>query len=509
MSLAGLARHTSIYAIAPLVQRVLALVLVNLYTKELGTGRWGILSQTDLFLALLPLLVGTSLLAGLSRHYFLQEDEDGRKRVVTSSALALLAASGAGALLAILAREPIAELLFGGRGGPVDPSFVQLVVVAALIVPFSIATRTGIEYLQVQKRSLEVTRIEVGKTLLEAALKLWMILGLHWGVMGFLLAVLIGEALVGTALVGRLLWQLRPRFDWHTFKPVLVYALPLLPVGLFQLGLHQADKLMIEHLGPQVLVPQEGREPITLAKVWNGIYGLGYLIPLTFHSAVLYSFMRIWQPHVFGTRDGRERAEELQRVGTLVALGFTFAYAQVALFGREGVRILAGSAEFYAADPVVPLVALAYLCYALFALAQTVLLTARATGRLSLLTGLALALNLGLNVVLLPAFGDQGYVGAALATLVTFAALAAGAVAAASRVLARPFDLRAVGAALAAAGAASAAAIAIDAGSLPFAAGTALKVGLSLGLGGFLWSSLLPPDVRAVVRQKVLALRRR
>lgn len=507
----SLARHTSIYAIAPLVQRVLALALTNAYTSKLSTGEWGILSQTDLFLALLPLLVGTSLLAGLTRHYFLHDVEADRRSVVTGTALALLAAASVGAGLAVVFRAPLAQLLFGGGGATVASTYLDLVVVAALVVPFSIATRLGIEYLQVQKRSTDVTKLEVSKALFEAGLKLWLIFGLEWGVLGFLLAVLAGEVVFGVGLLGWVLARLGPRFDWRTFRPVLAYALPLVPVGLFQLGLHQADKLLIEHLGPQDLLPPAGpgAPSVTLAKSLLGIYGLGYSIPLMFHSAVLYSFMRIWQPHVFGLRDGRARADELRRVGTLVALGFTVCYAQVAIFAREGVRLLGGQASYYAAEVVVPIVALAYLLYAFHALGQTVLLTARATKLLSVLCAGALAVNLGLNAALIPRFGAEAHLVAAVATLASFLVLAVSVATAARARLAAPFAGRTVALGVVCAAAAAAIARALDTSGLRFAAAFAAKCALSATFVLVVWRALVPGEARAALLARLPARLRR
>lgn len=511
MSGRSLARHTSIYAIAPLVQRALALVLVSLYTSKLTVGEWGIACQADLFLGLMPLLLSTSLIAGLTRHYFLHQVEADRRSVVSGTCMALVAFAWLTCLGALLARRPIAALLFGGDGAPVDGSFVDLVVVAAVIVPFSVGTRLGIEYLQIQRRSVRVTQLEVAKTLLEAALKLWMIFGLEWGVMGFLLAVLIGEALFGTALVVWILAQLGTRFDWRTFRPVLFYALPLVPVALFQLGLHQGDKLLIEHLGPQNLVPNPDPdlEPITLAKVWLGIYGFGYMLPMIFHMAALSSFMRIWQPHVFALRDGRERVDELRRTGTVVAVGFAFCYAQVAIFAREAVTLLAGAPAYYPAKDVVPLVALAYLLYALHSLGQTVLLTAKATRTLSVLNGVSLALNCALNVWLIRAFGEVGYLGAAVATLVTFAFLAAVVSVAATRRLAAPFDVRTVAPCVLAAAGVAAAAYGLDGAAASPVLAIGGKLALSALLAAGLWRGALPPDVRASLRDVARRMLRR
>ena len=172
-SIPSLLRHTSIYAITPIFQRLLGLVLVGVYTAVLPAGEYGLLGLIALFLALFPLLIGTSITAGVSRHYFLYDDSEDRSSVISGAAIALTASSTAGAALVLIFREPIAGFLFAVQGKTPNAAFVEYISICALLVPFSLLTKTGIEALQVQKRSKAVVAISLAKTLLETALKLY------------------------------------------------------------------------------------------------------------------------------------------------------------------------------------------------------------------------------------------------------------------------------------------------------------------------------------------------
>ncbi len=420
-SIGGLLRHTSIYAIVPLVQRVMALLLVNAYTHRLSNGAWGVISMTDLFLTLLPILVGTNLIAGLSRHYFVHENEEDRASVISGTMVTLISLAVIGSILSLIFSEQIAGLIFSGINDIGNTPYVDYISICALIVPLSLTSTLGLETLQVQKRSQTVVKITLLKTFLEAALKLFFLFVLNWGVLGFLLAILCGEVVVGAAMLIYLVRNYGTRLVKRTFMPLLYYTLPLIPVGAFQLGLHQADKFLIERLGPQDAVILKNGEMATVALQWVGIYNLGYQIAFLFHTAAMASFMRIWIPNVFSMRDDHSRAPHVKRIGTLVALGIAALYAQVALFGREGVRVLAGQESYYPADGVVPWVAAGYVAYALYALGQATLMSVFATKTLALVNFVALCFNLGLNFIFIPRYG---YVGAAAATTISFAFLA-------------------------------------------------------------------------------------
>ncbi len=493
-SIPSLLRHTSIYAITPIFQRLLGLVLVGVYTAVLPAGEYGLLGLIALFLALFPLLIGTSITAGVSRHYFLYDDSEDRSSVISGAAIALTASSTAGAALVLIFREPIAGFLFAVQGKTPNAAFVEYISICALLVPFSLLTKTGIEALQVQKRSKAVVAISLAKTLLETALKLYFLFVPKMGVLGFLYAMLIGEMLAGTAFAVYIARVHGKRLVSRTFKPLVLYTIPLIPMGIFQLCLHQADTLLIQRLGPQDVIGMgSDGVPLTVANQWLGVYFLGYQIPFLFHAAVMGSFMRIWAPNVFALNDEGASRENMRRIGTLVALCIGGLYAQVALFGREAVQLIGRQDAYQAASEVVPWVALGYVAYALYGLSQIVLMKVFAVRALAALNALALGVNLLLNFLWIP---DHGSVGAAAATTVAFSVLALSAAWLSGRKGVPPFSSASVSAGLLLVAGAAAAGAAIDRASEPWAAGgLAAKAGVSIALLLLLLASI-PTDDR-------------
>ncbi|MDG1048992.1 MAG: polysaccharide biosynthesis C-terminal domain-containing protein [Planctomycetota bacterium] len=500
-SIGGLLRHTSIYAITPIFQRLLGLVLVGIYTSVLPTGEYGLLGLTDLFLALFPLLIGTSLLAGLSRHYFIYEDPKDRSSVISGTAIALIISSTLGTIAVLVFREPITGLLFAVKGHAPNEALVTYVSICALILPFSLISRTGFEALQAQKRSKAVVVLSLVRTVLESTLKLYFLFGMQMGVLGFLYAILIGEVLSGSAFAVYIARVHGVRLVGRTFKPLLLYTIPLVPVGLFQLCLHQADKLLLQRLGPTdvVGVGSDG-VPLTLAREWLGVYNLGYQIPFLFHAAVMGSFMRIWSPNIFALKNDAASREDVLRIGTLVALAIGGLYAQVALFGREAIQIIGRQESYHAANEIVPWIAFGYVAFALYGLCQAALMSVFAVRSLAALNAFALAVNLGLNFLWIP---EYGYLGAAMATTASFAALALTSAVLSARKGIPPFSATSVVTGLLLVAGAAAAGVLIDQSTAPWAiGGLAAKVGVSLTLVGLLFLSL-PSRERALLLSRI------
>jgi len=123
LQLSKLARHGSIYSIAPLVQRFLALLLVPIFTAPdaLKPAQWGVLQLTDLLIVATTQLAGINLLAGMVRYYFEHKDLRDRNAVVSSATLFLMAVSWTVVGIALFFHESLAHLLFEFN----DPDLAQ------------------------------------------------------------------------------------------------------------------------------------------------------------------------------------------------------------------------------------------------------------------------------------------------------------------------------------------------------------------------------------------------
>ena len=486
--LSSLAKHSSIYSVAPILQRVIALILVRFYTEELNTAQWGVAQITDVVIIALTQMVGVNLFSGMVRFYFDHEDERDRNAVVSSATLFLMAVSWLVVAIGLLLRGPLTEFLFKSD----DPFLLQdnltnCLVVALLIIPFGLTTESGFRYLQIHRRSAAISSLRIAKVTLEIALKIWMILILRMGVIGFLLPILIGEILTSVCLTGWVLYRVRLRVVWRVLRPMLVYTAPLIPVGLCQMGLHNIDRILLRHLSPE-----------SVAMSWTGVYGLGYMIGFLVQQVVVQSFMQIWQPHIFSITDEEERARQLSHVSTYALLLVATVSLGVISFGRELVNLLGGQEAYYPAWRIVPWITAGYVFNALNGLCQVPMFVTKRTRPMMWINAAALAVNLGLNFLLIPCYG---FLGAAIATLVTFASLAGMGFCVASRMLAIPFEKDRIGTLLFTVLGTTAAVIWIDARWLvPYGAifnAVALSKGaLLLAVLAFLWMGVLRADER-------------
>lgn len=435
--LSGLARHSAVYTVAPLLRQVLSIAMTWFYTGWLRGPGFGIKETVDLWMIGLQQLLGQNVLGAMVRFYFDRERPEERARVVTSCTLAVTALAwvvcGAAYLFAGELRGPML-----GPGGDVSAADLETILKLVLVlVPFQLSTLAGFYYLQIQKRSSTYTALQTLKFLFEIGMNFWLIGALGWGVRGFLVSMLAGEVLTSLLLTGGIVVRLGMRVDLALLRPILAYAAPLIPVGVCQFGLHQLDRrLLLDLASPDPAV----------AQAITGIYGLGYKVGYLVNAMLLGSFLQIWQPWIYSVKDVAQQGRLVARVSTYAVLAIAAATACVIVYGREAVAVLSAEPEFLPGWRVVPLVGAGYVAWALYQVSQIPLFLAKRTGRLFGVNLVALGANVGLNLWLIPAYG---FVGAGMATCATFALLALLGMLASRSAAHVPFESGRIAAALA------------------------------------------------------------
>ena len=404
--LAGLVKHSAIYSAAPILRQLISVGMSPLYTTWLGPAGAGVKENADLWGIALQQILGQNVLGSMVRFYYDQKEERERGAVVTSCTLLILVVAFVLCGSALFFVPWLTPLLLG-RGEVISSSELERVCTLMLVlVPFQLATVSGNYYLFTVKRSRLFTSIQMAKLVFEVGMNVYLMGVLGMGVTGFLLSMLAGEVLTSAGLVGWMLVRLGPRIERAQLRPILRYAMPLVPVGLLQLLLHQGDKrIVLEVLGQEAA----------------GIYGFGFKIAMMVTNMVLGPFIVSWQPWIFGIEDTEERARLVARVSTYAVMAIAVASLGVILFGRQAAFLL-GAASFHSAYRVVPFVAAGYVFWALYNVSQTPMFLAKRTGPLLLVNLGAVALNVRLNLWLVP---EYGIVGASVTVLLTFAALAA------------------------------------------------------------------------------------
>ncbi len=386
-----LATTGAAYTAASIVSKLIAVVLLPLYTRYLTPADYGAAEVMFAAIVSVSIVIRLGTIEALLRFYY-KDDEDPTQVVATSFA-ALFWVATAAALVLLPFAQPISEALL-------DESAPGL----ARIAIGGLWVSTMFEYLLTLFRLEERARAFFVTTLLSVisaiSLTVVLVVGAGEGARGLLL----GSYASGAVFVLGLIWLHRGRlslwFDPALLRRLMRFGLPTMPAELSLYLLNFVDRIIIVR-------------SVGLAEA--GLYSLA----VKFAQAVnvlVRGFQLAWPPLAYSIRDDGEARRTYALVVTLLSAGCAFVVTGMWLLSRWIVRALAAP-EFFGSYKAIGLLATAVTLYALYMVLVVIL---GRTGRTEFnfpATAAALAANIALNLALVP---PLGIVGAGIALVASY-----------------------------------------------------------------------------------------
>ena len=198
------------------------------------------------------------------------------------------------------------------------------------------------------------------------------------------------------------IWIKGKKVKWQYCKYALMIGVPLIPHSLAGILLSSSDRVMIQKIcGPEQ----------------TALYTVAYTIA-TLVDLITTSLSKAWIPWFFDAmNEGKNK--EIRKISGLYANGVGVAILGVMLVAPEILLILGGK-EYLEAKNIIPVVMSGLFCRFIYTFYVNIELFYKKTFWVSVGTMIATAINIGLNVILIPQFG---YVAAAYTTLIGFLAI--------------------------------------------------------------------------------------
>jgi O-antigen/teichoic acid export membrane protein len=391
--------HSAVYGLADVFTSVVNFLLLPVYTARLTATEYGHLALLLLFSTLAKILFRLGLDAGFFRLYYEQDDERQRRRLAGSVAVfAALAGAALFALVALLA-GPLTRALLGAQA---PRSWVVLVAADVYLGTFAFVP---LSLLRIEERPGLFSAFSAGRHAANAALKVGLLVA-GYGVAGVLWSDLLATGLFVAGLLPRLRGRAALTLSPPLLREALAFGLPKVPHGLLLQLQNLADRKILDLFASRAEV---------------GLYHVGY----TFGQGVkfaLSAFEPAWGPFVYAEVRKEGAPRTLARVATPAFAVFLAAGLAVAVLGRELLTLMTPrSPEYRAAAPVIPVVALAYVLHGVFLLTSVGIGIAREARYYPLITAATATVNIAGNLLLVPRLGMMG---AAWATVLSYAVMA-------------------------------------------------------------------------------------
>ncbi len=443
-----------------------------MYLAFLTPENYGALALLLLLSTFLKIVFRLGLDAGFIRIFYdLREDQRSRFAGTVSIFSAGFALS-AFALVWIFSAE-VSRALFENTEGVLWVRLVAADLLASsfVFVPFALLR---IEGLASVFSTYSLVR-HAANTVLKVIL---VVMGL--GVTGALISDLLGSALLALLLFTELKKRATLAFDWAPLREALRFGLPKVPHGVLVQTLNLADRRILGSF-------------VSLAEV--GVYQVGN----TFAAAMkfpLSAFEPAWQPFVFENARKEGGAREIALVATRMSILFVTAALGLALVLPDVLRLVSRNETYHAGASVVPVLVLAYLFQGFFLLSSVGITIAKEARYYPMITAAAAALNIALNLWLIPHYG---ILASAWATVAGYALMAFMGATISKKLYPIPVQWPRIVAALAAGVACFFLGTLFD----NHLVGALTRVGLALAFTAFAWNAILDETDRGELRKIV------
>jgi O-antigen/teichoic acid export membrane protein len=426
--LKSLMAQSATYGLGDVLTKSVAFLLIPVYTHFLSPADYGIVGVASSIAAVLGILYPLGLQSAAMRFYYDARDEAYRRDLMGTMAVAVLLFGLA--LTLLLTATPLGPALFGAlvKDIPFRP-YVTTLLWTAL---FANAAVIPLVIFRVREKPRPYVAFTAGGFLLSTAAILYFVVARREGALGNLRGALIAAAVVALPYLFVTFRQARLTFRWRWFTAGLAYGLPLVPHLLAHWALTLSDRSILNQF-------------VSLDQL--GIYTLGYQVSIVL-ALVSQALNTAWMPFFYRLAGQGNARPRLSRFFTYYLGIMVFTALGLSLLGGDIIRIVAGP-EYHEAARLVPVITLACLAQAFYYPAAFALFYQRKTRYLPFLTGFAAAMNIGLNVALIPAWGIDA---AAWSKVAAYAALAAITFGAGQRIYSIPWEYRRIAILLAVAG---------------------------------------------------------
>ena len=451
MALSGqlkrLGRHSAIYGLGGLVSRILAVLLLPLYTHYLSTSDYGQIETLVALVTVLTIVLRFGISSAFFRFYFDADDDNGRRLVLRTSFWFTMAMATFGLVAVVALAGPISQALFG------EADAANLIRASAVALWAQMNYEQLSSLFRVEERSVAFVIASLTNVVLTVAGTVLLVVVLDRGPLGVIVGNFTGTLLVYLALLGYRREQLGLQLDRGLLQRMNQFGMPLVPSALLLWVTNFSDRFFLVKLTDTAEV---------------GLYSVGVRIASAM-VLLLTAFRMAWPAFAYSIESDEEARRTYAWVLTYLVVLTTWIATALTLLSPWLVAWLTAP-EFASSSRVVGPLAFAAVSFGGFIVLSIGIGRARRTQFNWVITGAAAVVNVTLNLTLIPFYGMMG---AAIATVAAYTVMFAGMAWWAQRIFPCPYQWRRVLTA-------AAAGIALASAGKLVGAGLALSVGLIL-----------------------------
>ena len=394
----NLFRNLLIYGAGDAATSLVSLLLLPVFTRYLTPGDYGVITMLLTIEAVTKVAFRWGVDTAFMRLYYDCPDQAARQRLASTVFFFLAGANSLLVVVGILLARSLSQHLFG--------TGTYAMLIALTIANTFVAGFYFIPYhaLRIAEQSTQFISLAFTRSAATLIVRLALVVGAGWGVLGIVLADVIVTAGFTLLLTRWFAPLIRPVFSRELLREVLSFGLPRVPHSVASQVIGFSDRYFLNLF-------------TRLTDV--GLYSIGATFGLAL-KLFLGAFEAAWTPFFLGVMHEPDARRIYRVTSTYIVAILALLVASLTVVARDLVRLFTAP-EFHAAAAVTPWIAIGVLFQGLYLVGSIGLVITKRTGFYPVATGLAAVASVVANLLLIPRFG---YLGAAWANAVAYGTLA-------------------------------------------------------------------------------------
>lgn len=390
-------RNSIIYGFGNISIKLVGLILIPIYTNPvyLTVDDYGVLGIVEITSQVLIALLGLALFQALTRWYF-DKDYLGQQKAIFFTILLFTSFIS---VMAFAAFFP-----FAGLFSSIIFQNYQYEYLLRLMFFSSCLQVVGqipLTLLKLQSKPGLYSVSSIIKLLITLALTIYFILGLGRGLEGIYEAQVIG-GIIFLLFLGRYIFNnIQLKLELRILLSMLQFSWPLVLGYISGMLLSVFDRYSLNYLAELKDV---------------SIYSLGFKVANTIKIVVVNSVQLAISPLIFQMMDKEGNKRFYSKLMTYFSFLVMIFVIGLSVYGLEILKVFTSSKEYWEAYMVIPVIAFSVLFGMMKDTSLIGLQIQKKTRIIGIVIFIIAALNLGLNILLIPKFDIMG---AAIATLLS------------------------------------------------------------------------------------------
>lgn len=381
-------KQTFIYSIGNLLIKLGGLILIPLFTTNLGTVFYGHLAIFDTSAQILNFFFTLYLHQAIIR--WLPENTYNPKKVVSTAFFSMCFFSAFASFVLFFLTKPIALNFFKSA------DYTKIIFLFLIYLNFEIINFFGLSLLRALEKSIFYISIQTIKLVFYIIFNFLFLSKFNYGLWGVMLSYFLSSFIATIIQISNIFKFLSFQFDKQLLKSMLKYSIPLGFSSLATVFLDSADRYLLKLLAGDSYV---------------GIYSLAYRISGLLNFFILGSFMLSFLPIAFNISKDSDAPEVFSKITTLLSFVLISLGLALAIFSKEFLMIFSPkNKEFWQAAKFVPFINIIVILFGLRFMLNINFLIAKKNIYQLYFVSAAVVLNVLLNYLLIPKYKIYGAV---------------------------------------------------------------------------------------------------